>query len=121
MIQEYHDKPSFKCRGKSAFGLFFGVELEVEVDSDFQRAERAERVIKSLPSNFAIAKKDGSVKKGFEICSCPASLQYHSTAWDKFFEKATHGLRGFSGENCGMHVHVSRASLSSLQIGKIVV
>jgi hypothetical protein len=121
MIAPYQTKPSFTPRGASLSKLFFGVELEVEVgDDSYDRDEASEEVVNCL-GNFIITKYDSTVPQGFEICSSPASLEYHNSAWNSFFDKTVKILKGFRSPNCGMHVHISRIPLSNLQIGKILV
>lgn len=127
-IQDYHSKPSFNLLGKSPYGIFFGVEVEVEVGRDdddrdleeISKEKKAEHVSEALGS-FAITKHDGSLNYGFEICTSPASVNFHETAWDKMFdESVVKNLKGYGTTTAGMHVHISRDPLSSLQIGKMI-
>ncbi len=124
MVREYQAKPSFAPKGKSFSKLFFGIELEVEIKSG-NREIISEEVTNCL-GDFVITKHDSTVPLGFEICSSPASLEYHNSAWDKFFGEdkdfpPVKLLKGYKSPHCGMHVHISRAPLSSLQIGKMLV
>lgn len=107
---------------------YFGVELEVELAGEVayassKIAETALNAIKHLP-NFAIAKSDSSLSRGFEIVSAPATLQAHKKKWDEFFswlEKEPNSpIDSFNTGTCGMHVHIGRANLSSMQIGKMI-
>jgi len=120
MIKDYHDKPSFKLRGKSVSKLFLGVELEVEPRREYDAEDLSDEVDDCL-GNFAICKHDSSIPHGFEICSSPASLEYHRTKWDGFFKDLSPKLKAFKPQGCGMHVHVSRAPLTTLQVGKMLV
>lgn len=107
---------------------FFGVELEVEFNSNqnLDRNRVAKRVNDCFPRPFIITKHDSSLKDkglgGFEIVSAPATYKRHLKEWEQFFatyqEKSL--LSSFFTDSCGMHVHVSKDSLSTLQIGKIV-
>jgi hypothetical protein len=118
-IKDYQSKPSFNCLGRSPYGVFFGVELEVEV-KDFDKEDKAHQIT-DVVNGFAITKHDGSLNYGFEICSSPASLDYHENVWNGFFkEEILEGLKAFGTTTAGMHVHISRAPLSDLQIGKII-
>ena len=59
--------------------------------------------------SFGILKRDGSLPiHGFEIVSAPATLEYHKTAWDVFFDNSAKYLRSYTLSQCGMHVHVSK-------------
>lgn len=123
---EYHQKPSFQPLGKSLFGEYFGVELELECSDSFVPLRNAIvfdcNELLNEESQFCIFKRDGSLKNsgdgGFEICTSPASLEYHKAKWVKFFNNLPEGLEASS--RCGMHVHISKAPLTSLQIGKII-
>lgn len=129
---DYYSKPTFNPVGEALFREFMGVELEVEVDykdsTDKETLKKARnRAVylanKSLNSGensgFSIIKCDGSLANGFEICSRPASMSLHKTAWNKFFEETPSNV--VAKDTCGMHVHISKEPLSSLQIGKILV
>lgn len=117
-IKSYSCKPNSNFVGKDLWGIYMGVELELEVDSSDTRSECSELVLGKL-GDFAITKEDGSLDYGFEICSSPASLDKHKEKWEKFFVEDV--VSNFeSRTTCGMHVHVSREPLSTLQIGKII-
>src|ERR1051326_2405182 len=124
MIRQYNAKPSFTCRGKSQSNLFLGVELEVEPrkEKDFSMGLNtlSDKICECL-GDFVITKSDSSIPDGFEICSSPASLEYHRDYWDKFFNEFNNKLRAFKTAHCGMHVHISRNPMSNLQIGKILI
>lgn len=149
-IQQYNTKVEAvlgtKMVGDSLWKIYYGVELEAEVDlsSEFVKqfinsqpiSRREQLVVPGSDKNtavahfvcdaiyptvkeFAIIKRDGSLKHGMEIVSVPMSVGAHNTEWDKFFElseKAGLVIRG----TCGMHVHASRELLTPLQIGKIL-
>lgn len=120
--------PVITNASKQGAERFFGIELEVELNYDFDltRDRVAKRVHDCFPNPFIICKHDGSLKDGgnggFEIVSAPATYKRHLKEWEMFFSEFQEKglLSSFFTQNCGMHIHVSRASLSSLQIGKIV-
>jgi hypothetical protein len=96
---------------------YFGVELEVE--SDCERLVQSAKQVGKVFDDFAIVKRDGSLRCGFEICTRPASFKEHRAQWKRFF--------GESGkipiqilDSCGLHVHVARRGLSDLTVAKIV-
>lgn len=71
--------------------------------------------------------KDGPSYAGFEIVTAPADLATHRSRWpllEKCAElhdsKGDRMLRAWDTDTCGFHVHVSRASLNSLQIGRML-
>lgn len=105
---------------------FFGVELEVEL-----RGDRVDRTGKARQLNDVINdgdigsrvffENDGSLNSGFEIVSQPMSLPMHRDVWQWLNNKdAVANLRSHNTSTCGLHVHVSRAGLTKLQIAKMV-
>lgn len=108
-----------KARGKKVRNVrYYGIELEVEPTID--RLEAATNVVEAI-GTFCILKRDGSLsEEGFEIVSTPMTFDYHrSGVWDNFFiNGGNSGLR--TPNTCGMHIHISRNTLTRLQIGKMV-
>lgn len=110
----------------SAFGprgtVQYGVELEVETPGG-ARDDLAEEVISVIGEDFVVLKEDGSLDHGFEIVSAPAPLNIHKARWDTLFEwhDKRRKLRSYDTNTCGMHVHISRAGLTQLQIGRMLV
>lgn len=98
----------------------FGVELEVEVNETYNNEEKAQEALDRIGEDFAIAKSDGSIIHGFELVTAPAPLDVHRERFAKLLGKRLDGLTCQSGR-CGMHVHASRAPLTQLQIGKLMV
>jgi len=96
-----------------------GVELEVEIISGSYK-DTAKQVLALAPKSY-ILKEDGSLAKGFEICSVPLSLEEHQIFWPTIWDNFPNNIRSWNTETCGMHVHASKKRLSSLQIGKILV
>lgn len=104
---------------------WLGVELEVVVRDDVEDLDEAARHAIRNVGAFAALKKDSSIgeedEEGFEIVSLPGSINWHRKVWDKFLEDAPTYLKGWSAPTCGMHVHIDRASMSTLGIGKLLV
>lgn len=103
--------------------MYLGVELEVETrhnNSDFESALSA---VHNATSRFAICKSDGSLSdSGFEICTTPATLDKHrSGIWEEFFKTAPPHVYSYSSSTCGMHVHMSVASITPLTLGKMML
>jgi hypothetical protein len=116
-IQNYSTRApqllGFKAKKVKPDTLYLGVELEFET-SDRDLARR--KVGKALRGH-AIMKSDGSIHHGFEVVTCPATLDIHLEVFKKFYESKINELQNAS--NVGMHVHVSRRPLSVLTVGKI--
>lgn len=109
-VFEAHGKRFHLARGeKRQDALWLGVELELEsVDED---QDGATAQLNESIGDFVIVKSDGSLpcRSGIEINSLPATLKWHSTAWDGFFADADDYLQATS--RCGMHVHIDYKKL----------
>ncbi len=97
--------------------LYFGVELEVEVASGKDRDGYAQNVVSTMGKLLLGIEEDGSLNHGFEIITQPAGLDVHSEIWPKV---NLEGLKSHDTSTCGLHVHVTRASISKLTLGKIL-
>ena len=128
-VTYYSAKPTYETKGTGP--VWYGIELEVEVvggerDEDYEERnpyvdEVAQAIKPQFPADYCIMKEDNSLNGGFEICTRPASVEYHKYAFEKFLKKGHKDLRSWNGGTCGIHVHISRAPLSQLQIGKMLV
>ena len=121
VIKEWNFDPMkvLKFMGTPPGDLFSGVELEIDTQMvPGDRNDVAAVCLKRLGNDFAIAKRDGSIQ-GFEVVSAPASMAVHYERWPKLFDKVPRGLRSWDGDNCGMHVHMSRNALTPLTIQKM--
>lgn len=107
----------FQFKSKKEDGikpLFLGVELELE-----NRTSQNLLATWKLLKTHAIIKRDGSVSSGIEICSAPATYNVQKEEFKAFFDNVA-AMKLLAKENCGMHVHVDRANLTELQIGKML-
>lgn len=95
---------------------FFGMELEFEADHNASLDPLAERCLDTF-SGKAMAEYDGSLNHGFEIVTAP--MDYDTM--HKAMEAAQIPSELKANMGCGLHIHVSRKSLSSLTIGKLLV
>lgn len=103
----------FKAKNVTPHTLYLGCELEFETtDKDIAR-----RKVGRALAGHAIMKSDGSIRNGFEVVTCPATLDIHLEIFKKFFDKNITELK--KADNVGMHVHVSRKPLSVLTVGKL--
>lgn len=88
---------------------------------DYRLGEKATEVIgRFTPNEFIVTKDDGSLDRGFEIVTAPATLEEQLAHWKPFFARLPSGLRSFSTCTCGLHIHCSRRPLTELTIAKIV-
>ena len=103
--------------------LYYGMEIEVEIADHVKdkRGAKANEVLTLFDKDYMVLKEDSSITCGFEICTCPAEIPFHIKSWDRYFEKPPGNLAAFTTEKCGLHVHASRAALTFLGIGKMLV
>lgn len=140
VIHGYHNGPrSQPIRNdwsKRHGNRYFGVELEVECGDDVADIA-AERVLGALDSAQCMGvsesrasevsglyhcEHDGSLDNGFEIITAPMGLDAHRALWPLLLRRPViAGLKSHTVTTCGLHVHVSRASLSRLQVAKMNV
>lgn len=103
-IREWNYRAPVEMQGKSAFGTFFGIELEI--NAQYQTA-----TIPNAVPYIGSVKWDGSVSSGYEIVTQPMSLDFameQSFSWIPALREA--GAR--AGRN-GLHCHISRAGFAS--------
>ena len=93
--------------------VYLGCELEYETNN----RNRAQLNVGKLMHGHALMKSDGSIHNGFEIVTCPATLDIHLDIFKKFYDNMPPDLK--IANNVGMHVHISRKPLSQLTIGKL--
>jgi hypothetical protein len=128
--------------GEEGFVRLYGLEVETEMDrkhvkkAGMDRFSLAMAVKKALGEDFVITKEDGtlimngkysdgkppgSLYAGFEIVSAPADLAEHRKRWPILEQQPWHKhLRAWDTTTCGLHIHVSRASLTPMMIGRIL-
>lgn len=120
----------------------FGVEAEVEMSLAGVQRDKLDRfgiaaaLRTALGSDFAMIKEDGSLLMngkyndgktggtyaGFEIVSAPASIEAHRERWHRLhLAEGFKHLRAWDTDTCGFHVHISRESMTSLQIARILL
>lgn len=98
--------------------LWLGFELEVRCKV---LKSHAAGVVNAALANRGIIKEDSSVgRSGFEIVSLPGTIKYHQTQWGpEFFKHLYATCKGWSEDGCGIHVHINKAALSPLVMGKM--
>lgn len=112
----------------------FGWEAEVEVKPVDYRLDAAISLLDHFTRKYIFIKHDGSIagtggnagedrggQYGFEIVSAPCDMAAHTSRLLTMEKCPAHAkLRSWDTKYCGFHVHVSRTSLSNLQIGRIL-
>jgi hypothetical protein len=109
----------------------FGVELEMEnaKDSSIVGGMKLSAALNGRlddPKNRYVLARDGSLNaSGIELITRPYTLDYHQHTfdWKEVLRPAiaAGGCAGKHTTNCGMHVHVNRAAISPLTLGKALI
>ena len=120
-IHDYHysddpayDMPYLGVEERSS-KLLTGWELEVEKEGGWHRGDDpddyAVKVRETLGMDYCVVCHDGSLCDGFEIISCPATLEHHLKTLKikgalKYLDE--NGFISHKSGNCGLHVHMDR-------------
>ena len=106
---------------------YFGIELEQEFGDEDPEwcAEEAWTYVPTL-KDVSIWKSDGSLNNGAELVSIPLSLDKWRMDDNPVKQLCEHkGWRAISRSHntttCGLHIHVSRASMTETTVAKLVV
>lgn len=116
----YSDRAANRLTPESKDTLLYGIELEVESEESLNAGVKYIR--QWLTPTYCVLKRDGSLSEtGVEIVTRPDSMAVHRKQWQKFFDDSPgRALTSWANGRCGMHVHVSKAALSQLQLGKML-
>lgn len=128
-IQSYDYKREYPDLKKE--NRYFGVELELinkktngQEYSSSEVIQKLADLISPLFTDWAFFKSDGSLEgKGFEIVTVPLILEDQYKNWSEELFKILDEKEFLSynaSVSCGLHVHVSRNSLTDLQLGKVL-
>ena len=104
---------------------FMGVELEVEVKDG--RIDDHVEALNAKLNDGEVGKRvyfeaDGSLTHGFEIITNPMGLDGHYELWSALQDRdLTRGMRSHDTSTCGLHVHVSRKNMHTMQLNKMNV
>lgn len=121
LVVGYSNKDSIRLPSDTPRNLRnYGIELEVEGKVSQEDAARFAR--QTLSEDYCVFKEDGSLNsKGFEIVTRWDSMAVHREAFAKFFaSNPSKHMTSWESGSCGMHVHVDKTKLSSLQMGKML-
>ena len=103
----------FKAKKVMPSTIYLGCELEYETIN----RNKAQVDVGKLLKGHALMKSDGSIQNGFEIVTCPATMDIHLDVFKNFYNNIPPDLK--VEKNVGMHVHISRKPLSQLTLGKM--
>ena len=128
-IREYHT--SSECLGhipskydKRTPRVLLGLELEMEIKDNYCRDERAGFLLESVRHyeqfDYALCENDGSLNHGFEMVTAYTGLDVHAKQLE-FFKSGLRGAISHDSDNCGLHVHICKADMSTLHGAKMIL
>jgi hypothetical protein len=128
-IREYHT--SSECLGhipskydKRTPRVLLGLELEMEIKENYCRDERAGVLLESVRNyehfDYALCENDGSLNNGFEMVTAYTGLDVHAEQL-AFFKNGLRGAISHDSDNCGLHVHICKADMSTLHGAKMIL
>ena len=124
-IHKYHFAGDYTDYGMHYLGSaeryqkpLLGIELEIDVGGT--NDENAVLFRNILGEENCVICKDGSLRKGMEIVSCPANYENHKELkWKEFVEKALAlGYRSHDPGTCGLHIHIDREFFKDSDLDK---
>lgn len=128
----HHEKTSWTLSRNHKQENYFGLEFETKIyDNEFPNDTLYRDYVFTLTRPQLIrgifAKHDGSIMPGFELVTYPtpfSSFQYNSYPlyrWMREIQKLNPDIRASTEESlvCGLHIHLSRHSLTPLLIYKM--
>ena len=102
--------------------LYLGVEVETETEDDGTDLTSIAETMHEEHSHEILMKEDGSLEHGIELVTGRYSLEAHQEMWPRVCKTALEsGLRSWKHSSTGLHVHMSRAFFTPLDIGKVLV
>lgn len=115
-IVDYHQ---YEIRNNTTTNHTFGIELEVEFDSDEERMECANRVVAADLHHFFIMAYDGSLNYGIEFISHVWDLKHIDDFKENLVELTDiiSDCGGFChySTNSGLHVHIGKSCIEYLE------
>jgi hypothetical protein len=104
--------------------VLLGLELEMEIKNNYCRDERAGILLEGIgeynDSLYALCEEDGSLEHGFEMVTAYTGLDVHAKQLE-FFKAGLRGAISHDSDNCGLHVHICKADMSTLHGAKMIL
>jgi hypothetical protein len=99
---------------------YFGIEIEV--DTPYEDYQDVARKCELLHDESKTYLKEDSSTEGFEIVTQPMTFEFQKQmGWRNILNQVREeGGRGYDSGNCGIHVHISKASYSPLTWWKVL-
>lgn len=130
-IRNYGNRSANSMIPERDVPIKFGIELEVGCDKGTDRATCAGLLSDAFelagvdPQTYCVYKEDGSLCdcNGLEIVTRPDCPSVHKRVFGAALaDKRLRGrMSSYDNGHCGMHIHVSRAPLNELWVGRLLV
>lgn len=133
-IGEYHSSSDNLGRIPSKYDqrkprVLLGMELEMEIDTDYDMDTRAGKLLSAIGDYraidgaryiYALCEQDGSLDNGFEMVTAYTGLDVHKEQL-QFFKERFEGATSHNTSTCGLHVHICKADMTTLHACKMVL
>jgi hypothetical protein len=133
-IGEYHSSVDSLGHIPSKFDsrkprVLLGLELEMEIKDNYSKDERAGELLSNIGfckdvegyrHTYALCEEDGSLDNGFEMVTGYTGLDIHAEQL-KYFENGLRGAISHDSDNCGLHVHICKADMTTLHGAKMIL
>lgn len=103
--------------------LVMGVELEVDRRDSYSPSDIYDGLAETTDlHSYAICKEDATCN-GLELVTLPADLEAHKNQipWGLWCKSLQRTAKGFWAGDAGIHIHINRAAVSPLTLGKMLV
>ena len=108
--------------------VLLGLELEMEINDDFDLDDRAGLLLNSVnpcyanerPYVYALCEEDCSIDRGFEMVTAYTGLDVHAHQLG-FFKDRFRGATSHNTSTCGLHVHICKSDMTTLHASKMVL
>lgn len=101
--------------------LMYGIECEMEPRARISQSQLLELLGPERDDMFC--KEDGSLVNGVELVTIPLRLaEIRAIDWRGLFAPILpYAMAGARTHRCGMHIHINRAALTPLQLGRLLL
>ena len=129
-IREYHSCSDLLGHIPSKYDnrkprVLLGLELEMEIKDSYDRDERAGELLENVGQyqgqDYALCENDGSLDHGFEMVTAYTGLDVHAEQLEYFAKGGLRGAISHDSDNCGLHVHICKADMSTLHGAKMIL
>jgi hypothetical protein len=97
----------------------------MEIKDSYNRHDRATELLENVGEyknhTYALCENDGSLNHGFEMVTAYTGLDVHADQLKFFAEGGLKGAISHDSDNCGLHVHICKADMTTLHGAKMIL